>query len=269
MNRETLQKAVIGVVDDAPVNLRLYGSFLNGTFHLDEEAGASYSDLDLVAEGVPVRQAAALRQVLRNRVEDLTGVRFRVSLRARRLHDRCLGPEQSYLIAVVEEACKLDGSMSAGEALYHVLKFIWRTACWPVCFDAPFYLPGYRALGICDRLAGHLIALKLGAVISDASELCELLALLREVRPRVAGDALRLMGVTSRRQVVNDAWCGATRVLGEYPSLLAECEQKLMASRRNKLRPDPCGSDPSIEGSDTVQQSRCEESDCAIVGRER
>jgi hypothetical protein len=232
MDRPTLEKAVFAAVESSPLPLRLYGSFGNRTFHLDESADRSFSDVDLFAEGVAERHIALFGPAFRRRVAAETGVLLRVSLRSQRLHARHLDAVQSYVVAVIEEGAKIETSSGRHESLYHGFKFLWRTAGWPVCYDAPFDLGAYRCLGIDEPVARALVDVKIGAVRPSPGLLLAVVERLREVAPRAARHALLLLNADSRKGLRRGIARAAPDALGGRVELLADCERKLSAWRR-------------------------------------
>ncbi len=167
--RRAVNLAILDVIRKHKVHP--YGSFANGTFHLDIVSWVSHSDIDLTTSNGQGADSA-LRETIRTDVKTATGLDLRVSLRSKILHDATLSNEQFWLVANVEFVYKLAANGNWAHLGYQYAKLLLRTLGNRVYFGDPFNIDLYSETKLGKEVAGRCLDIKLGLVAStDGLEL--------------------------------------------------------------------------------------------------
>lgn len=115
----------------------LYGSFVNGTFHYDERAARSLSDVDVIIPlATPVRRRHAALEI-GHRLRRETGLCLRVSVRSTRIHDNSIPNRVAPVVGFFEMLSKVKEIPSSDCLEYLTAKFLLRALAPGRYFRAP------------------------------------------------------------------------------------------------------------------------------------
>lgn len=226
--RLAVQKEVRSICDSA--GLAIYGSFANGTFHLDSEVWTTFSDLDLTSSDT---ESASLAEQIAAEVERRVGLLIKAKIRKNISHIDRLPPSVSRQLSFIDTAIVLIRGIET-RSLYHylIVKYLLRT----------IYLERYlrydasaTAYGDDDVLFQLLMHYKMSGTNLTAQELQDITFRLKVA---YATQFTRLLTLLSLREIDDLApyWfsfsTGATRF--GLNDLVEDISQKLELAKRTE-----------------------------------
>lgn len=227
--RATVRETVLGMVRSQQLDTELYGSFCHDAFHLSPTLCMSYSDIDLFLRS-PMRTGSLteLAQSISDALNQELGIRFRVSVRKKRIHDATLQPRQSYLISCFETLFKLANNTEPAHVSYQCARFILRTRCADQYFDSAFSLRNLISSGIKKQEATFLYEIKTGAI--NCTSPYEFRSNTRDILRHSPAIATHIATLQFSSRVITEAQrviSIANAVLIDRPELLKDMRRKL------------------------------------------
>ena len=111
IDRHKVSIMVSDVIKNTGQNLKIYGSFKKGSFHLNANTWKSFSDIDLIhSHNVSDKYTELLSEDISQSLRSLLNLKFRVSIRRERIHSYHLRHDISTAVALVELIYKSKGN---------------------------------------------------------------------------------------------------------------------------------------------------------------